>query len=480
MQKESSWRDFRDIEAMLSTPKLDGVPLGTTLTDTLVIHYFNNHKLPALKPYWYYYARRWINLRLSRLSNSDSLNLATKRKIWVTCKCSERVRNIILPIFEKLPPSDALLLTSCATNSVHDNNRLRLHYLSVIAGVKGSRFAGHTEFTRKMEGVFSAIETQYELSTKLKKLLSISLIHNIAAYARWRAAIRYCRPAIIVTEFDRSSIWSPLILAARREGVPTVTMVHGAMPPDAGAFVPVLADWIVCWGLFQKESLLAAGEKAEKILPLGNPAMSRILSAQAAIDDKAGDNRTHPTVMLASSPVKKDRRDKLVEIFCRAATNATSWQGFVRLHPSEHIENDAHFRKKYPKVPFHAPSSCTLKSDLALAALVVVENSSVGPEALMTGRLVVVFSTEDGPPSGLSGELIVRGGAPLAKNEFELDAAIRGLLFNAQKRAEALGSAEKYAVNFCALYGEDSAQTVTEFISGLTKRNDINLHVSGA
>ena len=468
MQKESSWRDYRDIEAMLSAPKLDGVPLGTTLTDNLIVNYFNGHQLPALRPFWYYVVREWMNIRLARLSGVVTLDLVAKRKIWLTCVDSDRLRNIMLPIYDKLAPEEALLLTSGLANSMDATDRLRIPYYSLLASVKVSRPVGYTAFFKRLEEVFASLEIQYGLHSKLKKLLRFNLFQNISAYVRWRAVIRHCQPSIILTEFDRSKAWSPLILAARREGVPTITMVHGAMSPDAAPFVPVLADWIVCWGKFQKEALLAAGERENKILPRGNPALSRALSVQAAIDAKTGDDRIKPAVMLALSPVNKTRRDKLVDIFCTAATNATTWTGFVRLHPAERIANDAHFCEKYPKVSFHEPSSRTLEYDLATAAIVVVEHSSVGPEALMKGKLVVVLFTEDQPPSGLGAELVTHAGAPLARNEMELDTAIRGLLFDHQKREDVLSSAEEYALNCCSLYGEDSAQAIADFVYEIT------------
>ncbi len=56
----------------------------------------------------------------------------------------------------------------------------------------------------------------------------------------------------ILVDFDRSANISPLMLAAKKAGVKTATLVHGSVLPPY-LFLPVLANTMYCWGNIQKE-----------------------------------------------------------------------------------------------------------------------------------------------------------------------------------------------------------------------------------
>lgn len=57
--------------------------------------------------------------------------------------------------------------------------------------------------------------------------------------------------ALVLTDFDRHNYCRPLVWAAKRHGVPTMTLVHGT--PNEINYVPVLADWVGVWGAAQDE-----------------------------------------------------------------------------------------------------------------------------------------------------------------------------------------------------------------------------------
>lgn len=57
--------------------------------------------------------------------------------------------------------------------------------------------------------------------------------------------------ALVLTDFDRDNYCRPLVWAAKRLGIPTMTLVHGT--PNEANYVPVLADWVGVWGTAQAE-----------------------------------------------------------------------------------------------------------------------------------------------------------------------------------------------------------------------------------
>ena len=98
------------------------------------------------------------------------------------------------------------------------------------------------------------------------------------------------RPSAILTEYDRNSLWSCLVLAARKLGIPSLTLVHGVIERDAFGFSPVLADHILCWGELDRATLIHAGEASSRVTVAGCPRLSRDLpSPSPEVRQKARD-----------------------------------------------------------------------------------------------------------------------------------------------------------------------------------------------
>jgi hypothetical protein len=74
----------------------------------------------------------------------------------------------------------------------------------------------------------------------------------LAQAVRYQAAEDAVRgAALVLTDFDRQSYCRPLVWAAKQQGIPTMTLVHGT--PNETNYVPVLADSVGVWGAAQDE-----------------------------------------------------------------------------------------------------------------------------------------------------------------------------------------------------------------------------------
>ena len=220
------------------------------------------------------------------------------------------------------------------------------------------------------------------------------------------------RPAAVLTEYDRNSRWSTMVLAARSLGIPTLTLVHGVLNERAVGYTPVLADRVLCWGDLQREQFIEAGERPEQVEVVGCPRLTRELDVTAAQARQRlglrGDNRV---VMLATNPCSQRACLDMTELFCTAMAGLTGASGLVRLHPSERLKDYEPVARRYPAVRFLDNRAATLDEALAAADLVAVPNSGFGSDALVKRRPVVVI---DLPimPLGHGADLIGRAGCP--------------------------------------------------------------------
>ena len=126
-------------------------------------------------------------------------------------------------------------------------------------------------------------------------------------------------PSAIVTEFDRQSMWSCLVLSARQLEIPTFTLVHGVLGERAIGYVPVLADKVLCWGEMQRQQFLAEGEDPAKLLVAGCPRLTRDLAmTPSEARTKLGFPTERPVVMLGTTMVSERDRREMAELFCGA------------------------------------------------------------------------------------------------------------------------------------------------------------------
>lgn len=458
---------FKNIDTELSSISFNGLPIGSTVSDPLVIYYLNNHPVRNLWKTRLVNIREWLkSFRLAKCPFKQ--DLTRDRNIWLTCYNHERIEKMMLPIVAVLPEEKLVLITPRPIKNYKDN--VLQITASRVMDCPGFRWSiDYPRLAIALRKDVDAIFSKYVLPEDLQKYIKLSLMRNAMSISTWRAAIQRCQPAVVITEYDRNALWSPLVLAARLEGVPTITLVHGAMPSDCLGFTPVLADWILCWGLGQKKALMDSGESEQKILALGCPAISRENIAPIDTKKRLGLRLDKPAVLLASSNIENKERFRLAEDFCISATDSSNWLGLVRLHPSEKLEDYRHLQGKYPEVRFQTAVTASLEENIAMADIIVMRDSSVGAEALIKQKLVVVFSPEGVPSRGLGKELVDYGAAPLATNPVELRDLINAFLFDATYKAKFREKAESYVKQLCSYFSADSAKMIGSFVLSARK-----------
>ncbi len=458
--------EFRGIETELSRLRYGDIPIGWTLSDQVVIDFFWGNGDWRRLTKWLNQARRVRHRLLPRRTAAGTALPDLSDGVLVTWLGSTpRIDGMMLPIVEELGGDRCAVIMGDKTTISG-----LAPEVPVIDGGRGPDYC--VADWRKQYGMnrpgwaedLKSLCLRYELPAGAFEALSLGLLASSQRIERFSQFLREHRPSVVLTEYDRNHLWSCLVLAARHLRIATVTLVHGVIPPTGVGFAPALADRIICWGEADKNILLSAGERAEKIVVGGCPRLTRGLPDSSAAREKLDLAPEAQVALLATSP---DRGYlQLAELFCSTLEGMTGFTGIVRLHPAEDRACYAEVARRHPGVRFMENAEATLDEALAVADVVVVRGSGVGSDALTKRRPVVVLEPGSGSASHGT-ELVKRAGCPLACTAEELSEIVRRLVSDATFRESLRSSAEHYVNGFCAAFGQDAARRIVETVEGL-------------
>ncbi len=454
------------MEGTLAQPLLEGMPLGPTLTDAVVIELLNSRAASSVTQRWKD-RLRWLRMRIRATVKHGGLREFPPNRVLVTWRNSTpRINELVMPVIEALEPQRCIVIyqnadvlaklpagayaTSWQDSVPHDPSKWAVAYRRCWPRWR----AGLKRFCRDA----AAPRGTYER-------FSVHLMHASMLLLGCLEFLTRCRPTAIVTEHDRSSLWSCLILAARQLQIPTFGLLHGVLAPLPRAFRYSLADFQLCWGESHRQNFLQAGEDPARLILAGCPRLSReIVPEPTAIRTRLGFDPHRPVVMLGTSPIRQAECLQISEVFCAGMELLGNVTGIVRLHPSEKLETYAETIRRHPSIHFLDNRQITLDEAMAAADVVAVQNSGLGSDALVKRRLAVVI---DIPPSPLGHglELVQEAGCPRVVTPQEFAATVAPMLFDAELRRQRQVAAERYVANFCAFFGRDSARRIAEAVN---------------
>ncbi|HXS38198.1 MAG TPA: UDP-N-acetylglucosamine 2-epimerase [Flavipsychrobacter sp.] len=208
----------------------------------------------------------------------------------------------------------------------------------------------------------------------------------------WKRFFKKYKPQVVLTDYDR--INPEVIMAAKRYGIATVTLVHGIIDKRYG-YYPVLADNVFCWGEEQKDYFLAKGIEEKRIKITGNPIAESIakLSLEEVLSKyKIDSSQDYKFIGLALSMINAEQNSILI----KGALDALGEKGFliVKLHPSD--KQQALFTEKfkeYKNVFFSG--SISFQEFISVIECCIMQNSGIGNE-LIVCNVPVLFFNNDG------------------------------------------------------------------------------------
>lgn len=465
MFERISTSDFREIERELSQPLFYGVPLGPMLNDYVWTRLMWRSGDPRLSSRLLNKARIARHRLRPRHSSRSAPSVPIGCILMTWFGSTPRLDEMILPIL------NALECDGCSTAVVYDYESVVSRLPPRVPGAAWEHImaydvkAWRAEYARcfpELKRSLTDVCRGYGLPEGAFESMSLNLLVASQRVAGCLEFLNRTTPSVIVTEYDRNHLWSCLVLAAKRVGVPTVSLVHGIIEQDAVGYSPILADKIICWGELDRKKLLMAGESAERIEIGGCPRLSRELSVTGA-EGRAtlGLDPSARVVLFATSP----ERDHLetVELFCSAMASLSSVVGVVRLHPSQNRITHITIASRYPQIRFIDGSQATLDESLAAADVVVVSQSGVGGDALLKGRPVIVLNRAE-TLTGAGWDLVELAGCPHARSPQELAGILGQMTRGDVSYRRPSTAAEEYVAKFCGAFGHESARRIADIV----------------
>ncbi len=443
-----------------------GAPLGPLLNDVMIIDLINGRGQWGMAKWvrrrlaqWWLYRRGAVRPALPRAAARDA--------ILVTWRASNsRVDDLVVPVIEALGPPRCTVLYE--NDNVVARTPQGAAHLRLFGVLPHEPEIWRPAFRRCWPAWRAALKNvcrRYGLSPGVYQRLAIELVYGSQFFSGCRQFLEAFRPAAVLTEYDRGSRWSCLVLAARSLGIATFTLQHGVLGDDAIGYVPVIADKVFCWGEMAAENLVRNGVSPEQVAIGGCPRLDRALTATPReARAKLSLDAAQPVIMLATAPYADAERTRLVEIFAASLELLPEVQGIVRLHPSEERASYAKLIQCYPSVRFFESAEASLDESFAATDIVVVHNSGVGSDALVKGRPTIVVEM---PPSplGHGKDLVEMAGCACASSPGELAKAVAALLLDKGQRERHAAAAEQFVGRFCAYFGRESARRIADMVN---------------
>lgn len=462
---------LHEIEESLNHPNFSGIAAGATLNDAMSVVFLNSRRV------WNFRARvsDYFRYRYHRFhqpfTGTKDLSCYEGRIVFTWLFDRPDLKALVLPLVGNYACNDSVVVGSVA--SMQEKLPEKTAFVSWADFPKIDMKAWRAEFDRCQpiwrQRLFKVLDKhsipQY-VAEFLMTNLQVQTQHIIAA----GQFLDVVRPKIIVTEYDRNTHSSCLILAAKQKGIPSITMVHGAaiIPPPRYGFVPVLADYVCCWGDRHKDNFIKHGVNQVQLIVTGCQGLTPTVDTNRDSSlFKIGLSLDKSVVLLATSPVKLEDRIEYTLAFCVAMSKLPEMTAIVRLHSAETVTEYQRVVNAYPNVSFMTNSEMSRDDALAAADIVVVHESSFGIDALLKGSVVVVFDAlkdTSSTPLIIGKEMIEMAGCPMVKTANELADVIRKVMESEKFRSELHAGAAQYAIQYCHIYGQDAAKNVCRVI----------------
>ena len=274
------------------------------------------------------------------------------------------------------------------------------------------------------------------------------------------------KPSCVVTEYDRFSGTAPLVLAAQKHKMQTITLIHGVI--EEYSFTPFLADYIFCWGESQKSQLIAKYVDPRQIIITGNPMFDykvpEVYSGVHVINELR--------ICLAISPGFDNRL--LIEIYLSALNQLGNSMGMLKLHPSLN-KVDFQWVKTISSKLQVLDSSDIKNSDLFRKIdLLIINDSGIANEALAAGVPVAVLVPDCySEINNYQNELVIQAKCRLVRDELGLKNIFIDILTDPLGfRKDSVEKSNVYLKNLCNYKGEESERAMIFEIDRLSGRSD--------
>jgi glycosyltransferase involved in cell wall biosynthesis len=312
--------------------------------------------------------------------------------------------------------------------------------------------------------------------SKLKKLnlsfseslfYSCKILEQCNPISYFDAIFRICnsKPDIILTEFDRNTISAPLILVGKKYSVTTVTFVHGII--GKYGYAPILADFVFCWGNEQKKTLISQKVPTEKIVITGTTIIDENCRINNDIPNSTDKNYK---ICLGINPVRPELIKYTIDIVIKAVIGLSDIELIIKLHPSQARHKFIEYEALGKNIRVVASHEINNQELFGKINLLIIENSGLGIEALISEVPVAVINTGD-ENIDFGKVLINKAHCPTFKSSEELKNLISDLRDNPGRIEQMKSYGKQFAREYYFATGIVAAEIITNKITELYQTN---------
>lgn len=266
-------------------------------------------------------------------------------------------------------------------------------------------FRGHQNSFDPVGRLSTPTEEGVDLGPQLERWLNAVRSQHGPRWSRWLWAMdrhfRSSQPRSLVlsedaTPFARAAVWT-----ARRHGVPSLVVQHGA-PCLSFGFAPLAADRIAAWDEASREQFVEWGVPSERIVVTGSLALDQSRIAINSVRPRPGKTSTRTVLLLANLPARDDRPDGVAYHLTRATHEGMlrsvletlakfpNIRLIVKLHPRQIGDEPwPRLSRDYPGLSVECVRRGRWTDWLRQSSLVLSCVSSAGIEAARLGWQVV-------------------------------------------------------------------------------------------
>jgi hypothetical protein len=306
----------------------------------------------------------------------------------------------------------------------------------------------------------NSIFTDYDIPSIYYQLFINDFLYQTQILTFFLERFKHYKPKVIITDHDRYSFNSALILAGNFSKISTYTFIHGStFPPDH--FYPVIARKIFVWGKVHYNQFKDLGVSEERIIITGNQKLNRnIIDLEPKKKNELGLS-DKKVILLANSNFQIDERLGLTRIFCESSMSFPEYDFWVRLHPIEKVVEYDVLTKEFPNVRFFENNQFTSEQSFSIASIIIGHSSTYLFDAFVKGKNLIIINPDFvNFPLGIGSELNKYGNVPIAKNLSELNQLITNAKLNLN------GDIERNQIidNFCLHFEFDSIELILKEI----------------
>jgi len=448
-------------DAVNETPFLE-IGLGPSLNDFLLQLALGGHVSPMLE------MSRAFRMALPSVQRKtpEVPPEAHRRLLFTWMRDTPRMSDLVLPVIRELGGP------SCAVLGRHASMRSRLpkgcdFYLENDLGPqRWSRWAAELgrigpRWVRSLRRLLA----EESLPVGTSPLLITALVQQSRQLTTFLAALQIIRPRAVISEFDRGAFAAPLVLAARALGIPTITMVHGAV--SLRGLTPLIADIALCWGADQVDAFVRAGTAPDRLVVTGCHRAG--LSTPPDADEVCRRLRLSPgrdvVVLATTNGPPPPERLRFARVFCEAMANRSEVTAVLRVHPMEKPEDYADVVREHPSLRVVGDALVSAEETLVIASLVVSGESTLAVEAVLKGYPVVLLEIDG---TLLDGSRMAMGGdGPVAHDAAQLASVLDRFFGASDFRNEMVEMARRHGPRICAATGTEAARNAAAQIEKL-------------